>query len=81
MLKIIKICKGPGCKEWDSENMAKKFRQKQGSQVICLVPCMEKCGGGVSVQIEDNGEVLKLRETDEVAHLIDSTEGVLVSNS
>ena len=81
MSKIIKICKGPGCKAWNSEYMAKKFSNTRGSQGVCLVPCMEKCGGGVSVQIEDNGEVLKLRETDGVAHLIGSNDGVLVPTS
>ena len=79
MSKIIKICKGPGCKAWNSEFMAKEFSNNQGFGGVCLVPCMEKCGGGVSVQIEDNGEVLKLRETDEVVHLIDSSDGSLVA--
>jgi hypothetical protein len=79
MSKIIKICKGPGCKAWNSEYMAKQFRNAQGSQGVCLVPCMEKCGGGVSVQFEDNGEVLKLRETDKVAHIIDSSGANLVA--
>ena len=79
MSKIIKICKGPGCKAWNSEYMVKEIRNSQGSQGVCLVPCMEKCGGGVSVQIEDNGEVLKLRETYEVVRLIESSDGVLAS--
>ena len=78
MSKIIKICKGPGCKAWNSEYMAKQFSNTQGSQGVCLVPCMEKCGGGVSVQFDDNGEVLKLRETDEVLNLIEPSDGVLV---
>jgi len=81
MSKIIKICKGPGCKAWNSEYMAKKFSNTQGSQGVCLVPCMEKCGGGVSVQLGENGEVIKLRETDEVTNLIDSSDGVLVASS
>ena len=81
MSKTIKICKGPGCKAWNSEYMVEKLSNTQGSHGICLVPCMEKCGGGVSVQVEDNGEVLKLRETDEVVHLIDSSDCVLVSTS
>jgi len=60
--------------------MVKKFRHTQGSQGVCLVPCMEKCGGGVSVQLGDKGEVIKLREIDEVTHLIDSSIGVLVAS-
>jgi hypothetical protein len=79
MSKIIKICKGPGCKAWNSEYVAKEISSTQGSHGVCLVPCMEKCGGGVSVQLEGNGNVLKLRETDEVANFIDSSENVLVA--
>ena len=79
MSKVIKICKGPGCKAWNSECMVKEIRNTQGFQGVCLVPCMDKCGGGVSVQVEENGEVLKLRETDEVKDLIGSSDGVLVS--
>ena len=78
MSNIIKICKGPGCKAWNSEYMAKEFRNKQGSQDVCLVPCMEQCGGGVSIQFDDDGEVLKLRETDEFVNLIGSSDGTLV---
>ena len=79
MSKTIKICKGPGCKAWNSEYMAKKINNTQVSLGVCLVPCMEKCGGGVSVKLGDNGEVIKLHETDEITHLIDSSDGVLVS--
>ena len=78
--KIIKICKGPGCKAWNSENMVKEFSNTQGFHGVCLVPCMEKCGGGVSVQFDGNNEVLKLRETDQVGHLLDSIDSVLVTN-
>ena len=79
MSNTIKICNGAGCKAWRSMYMAKKLRQTQGSHGVCLVPCMEKCGGGVSVQFEGNDEVLKLRETNEVASLIDSSNDVLVA--
>jgi hypothetical protein len=81
LLKIIKICKGAGCKAWNSEYMAKQFSNTQGSQGVCLVPCMEKCGGGVSVQFEGDGEVLKLRETSEVLKLIDYSDDVLSPTS
>jgi hypothetical protein len=79
MSKTIKICKGPGCKAWYSEYMAKKFSNTQGAQGVCLVPCMEKCGGGVSVQLGDNCEVIKLRETDEFTNIIDSSDDFLVA--
>ena len=79
MSNKIKICKGAGCKAWKSMYMAKKLSQTQGSQGVCLVPCMDKCGGGVSVQFEGDGEVLKLRETHEVTSLLCMNEDTLVS--
>ena len=79
MSNKIKICNGAGCKAWNSEYMAKEFSNTRGSKAVCLVPCMEKCGGGVSIQFEGNGEVLKLRETYEVVRLIESSDGVLAS--
>jgi len=79
MPKKIKICKGAGCKAWKSEYMAKQLSDIQGSDGVCLVPCMHQCGGGASVQFEGQGEVLKLRETNEVFYLLDSNAGALVT--
>ena len=79
MLNKIKICKGAGCKAWKSEYMAKQLRQTQGSDGVCLVPCMRQCGGGASVQFEGHGEVLKLRDTNEVAYLLGSSSGSLAT--
>ena len=79
MLNKIKICKGAGCKAWKSEYMAKQLRQTQGSDGVCLVPCMRQCGGGASVQLEGQGEVLKLRDTNEVVYLLGSSSGALAT--
>ena len=79
MLNKIKICKGAGCKAWKSEYMAKQLRQTQGSDGVCLVPCMRQCGGGASVQFEGRGEVLKLRDTNEVTYLLGSSSGALAT--
>jgi hypothetical protein len=40
---------------------------------------MRQCGGGASVQFEGHGEVLKLRETDELAYLLNSNAGALAT--
>ena len=79
MSNKIKICTGPGCKAWKSMYMARKLSRSQGSQGVCLVPCMDKCGGGVSIRIEGNGEVLKVREKDEVVQLMESSDAVLAT--
>ena len=66
----IKICAGPGCRAWNSENMASKLKQLKGPKGVCLVPCMNKCGGGASIRLKDRGRIIKLREAKEVAQLL-----------
>jgi hypothetical protein len=80
MSNKIEICKGAGCKAWKSEYLAKKLRKAQGDDV-CLVPCMRQCGGGASVKFKGQDEVMKLRETREVASLLGSNECALISLS
>ena len=57
----------------------KTIETNQGSDGVCLVPCMRQCGGGASVQFEGHGEVLKLRDTNEVAYLLCSSSGALAT--
>ena len=70
MATKIKICHGAGCRAWNSETMAVRLKQLQGASEICLVPCMNKCGGGASVRLKDRGRIIKLKETKEVAKLL-----------
>ena len=70
MASRIKICAGPGCKAWNSESMASRLKQLRGAREVCLVPCMNKCGGGASVRLKDRGRIIKLRETKEVVNLL-----------
>ena len=70
MSQKIKICAGPGCKAWNSETMASRLKQLQGAHEVCLVPCMNKCGGGASVRLKDRGRIIKLKETKEVVNLL-----------
>ena len=71
MATKIKICTGPGCRAWNSETMASRLKQLQGgTREVCLVPCMNKCGGGASIRLKDRGRIIKLRETEEVVNLL-----------
>ena len=72
MANVIKICSGPGCRAWNSETMAKRLKQVKGARKVCLVPCMNKCGGGASVRLKDRGRIIKLRETKDVIQLLKS---------
>lgn len=77
MADKIKICAGAGCKAWNSETMARRLMRVKGAGEVCLVPCMNKCGGGASVRLKDRGRVIKLRETKEVAGLLDLSDRAL----
>ena len=72
MTTRIKICAGPGCKAWNSETIAHSLRKIAGGREVCLVPCMNKCGGGASVRLKDRGQIIKLRETKEMVRLLES---------
>tara|TARA_Y100000590_G_scaffold386250_1_gene458913 strand:- start:52 stop:297 length:246 start_codon:yes stop_codon:yes gene_type:complete len=66
----IKICAGPGCKAWNSLTMANRLKKMEKKREVCLVPCMNKCGGGASVRLKDRGRIIKLKETKEVVDLL-----------
>ena len=70
MATRIKICAGPGCKAWNSLTMANRLKKMEETREVCLVPCMNKCGGGASVRLKDRGRIIKLKETKEVAKLL-----------
>ncbi|MEK9627617.1 MAG: hypothetical protein VW455_01200 [Nitrospinota bacterium] len=72
MTKKIKICKGPGCKAWKSEKMANLLKKMPGSGEVCMVECMNKCGGGASIRLKNHGKIVKLREAKEVTRLLDA---------
>ena len=81
MATRIKICAGPGCKAWNSFTMASRLKQLQGSREVCLVPCMNKCGGGASIRLKDRGRVIKLKETKEIAKLLKTKVAALAEVS
>jgi len=77
----IKICGGPGCRAWDSERMAQRLTKMPGAGEVCLVSCMDKCGGGASIRLKDRGKIFKLREMAEVSKLIKENASFLTKAS
>lgn len=71
----VKICKGPGCRAWSSDRIARELGEirealdLEGVQV-CRVPCMKVCGGGASVRVNSNRKIVKLREVDDVMNAL-----------
>jgi NADH:ubiquinone oxidoreductase subunit E len=80
--KNIKICKGPNCKAWSSDQIAKELREIGNTLnlrciKVCRVHCMDACHGGVSVRIDSKRKVLKLNEEDNLLNILGIHEVVL----
>lgn len=63
----IKICKGPGCKAWSSDQIARELlciSEELGLNEVrvCRVPCMKVCGGGTSIRVNANRQIVKFKE-------------------
>lgn len=71
----VKICKGPNCKAWSSDRIARELRKTADNLdlsdiKVCRVACMDACHGGVSVRIGCKGKILKLKEAEEVLTIL-----------
>ena len=69
--KSVKVCKGPNCKAWSSDLIAKELREigntlDSGVIKVCRVPCMDACHGGVSVRVDSKEKVIKLKEVEDL---------------
>ena len=67
----VKICKGPGCKAWSSDQIAREIigiRESLGLNAVrvCRVPCMKVCGGGTSIRVDGKRNIVKLKHAKEV---------------
>jgi hypothetical protein len=67
----VKICKGPGCKAWSSDHIAREILGIQKSLClkavrVCRVPCMKVCGGGISIRVNEKRNIVKLKYAEEV---------------
>ena len=69
--KNIKVCSGPGCKAWASEKIARELEGLDMAKVkVCRVACMNKCGGGATVQVSPSNELLKMRTYEEALYTL-----------
>ena len=77
----INICKGAGCKAWSSDQVARELMEiREGLNLnkisVCRVSCMNVCGGGASVRVNDETEVLKVKEVDDLINALGVGEKV-----
>jgi NADH:ubiquinone oxidoreductase subunit E len=67
----VKICKGPGCKAWSSDRIARELLEISealdlNEVRVCRVPCMKVCGGGASIRVNGKRKIVKMKEAEEV---------------
>lgn len=80
----IQICEGPGCKAWSSDRIASEFRAVlEGRDLeeinVCRVPCMNKCGGGVSVRVNSKHQIMKFKELDDLLTIFSIPEEIITN--
>ena len=78
----VKICKGPGCKAWSSDQIAReilRIRQSLGLNAVrvCRVPCMKVCGGGTSICVNGKRNIVKLKHAEEVLGVLGINQPVV----
>jgi NADH:ubiquinone oxidoreductase subunit E len=79
----VKVCKGPNCKAWSSDQIARELRDIKNTLdlpciKVCRVSCMDACHGGVSVRVDSRGKVLKIKDVEELLIVLGTNEIVLV---
>ena len=80
--KMFKVCSGPGCKAWDCEKFLDLIRESMNQPNesketrVFPVACMNKCGGGVSVEMLPSKKSVKLREPNEIFKVLNLTQGM-----
>ena len=79
----VKVCKGPNCKAWSSDQIAKELREIGNTLdlhciKVCRVPCMDACHGGVSVRVDSKQKIIKLKEAEDLLNLLGIHDVVLL---
>ena len=64
-----KICKGPGCKAWSSDQIARELLETREALdlcevSVCRVPFMKVCGA--SIRVNGKRKIVKLKQAEEV---------------
>jgi hypothetical protein len=78
----VKICKGPGCKAWSSDRIARELLEvREGLDLehinVCRIPCMKVCGGGASIRVNEKSKVVKMKEVGDVLNVLGIGEAVV----
>ncbi len=66
---IIKVCQGPGCRAWGAQGLIQRIKDlSQGTREkprVCSSACMNRCGGGTSVEVVSRRTFVKIKNSPE----------------
>jgi hypothetical protein len=66
---IIKVCQGPGCRAWGSKGLIQRIKvwseAIQEKPKVCSSACMNRCGGGTSVEVVSRRTFVKIKNSPE----------------
>ena len=69
---IIKVCQGPGCLAWGAKGLIQRIRvlseETQEKPRVCSSACMNRCGGGTSVEVVFRQAYIKIKNSPEQLH-------------
>lgn len=66
---IIKVCQGPGCRAWGAQGLVDRIKamieESQEKPRVCSASCMNRCGGGTTVEVVSRQTIVKIKNSPE----------------
>jgi NADH:ubiquinone oxidoreductase subunit E len=66
---VIKVCQGPGCRAWGAQGLIRRIKAlSEGVSEkprVCSSACMNRCGGGTSVEVVSRQTFVKIKNSPE----------------
>ena len=66
---IIKVCQGPGCRAWGAQGLIDRIKilieETPEKPKVCSSSCMNRCGGGASVEVVSRQTIVKIKNSPE----------------
>ena len=78
---IIKVCQGPGCRAWGAQGLVDRIKSliedSPEKPRVCSSSCMNRCGGGASVEVVSRQTFVKIKNSPEQLQSMLCTQPVM----
>ena len=78
---IIKVCQGPGCRAWGAQSLIQRIKdlieETPEKPRVCSSSCMNRCGGGMSVEVVSRQAFVKIKNSPEQLQSVLCTRPVM----